>query len=198
MSLPTGQQRVLNRMEGALRASEPRLTMMYDTFARLSAGEPVTREKLSAWRLRWLRSGSTIYAVVLIPVMFVVVIIGSLLGGTARGAATCDVGYSAGGGPPLNGRASCPSGNQPAAGDTAARDAGAPCPAASGNASQPGASQPGASQPGASQPGAHLDGAAGQDSEPASRYVSLTGGEQGFSPPVRASSAAAGTPPGVC
>jgi hypothetical protein len=183
MSLPTGQQRVLNRMEGALRASEPRLTTMYDTFARLSAGEPVTREKLSAWRLRWLRSGSTIYAVVLIPVMFVAVIIGSLLGGTARGAATCDVGYSAGGGSPLNGRASCPSGTQPAVRGTAAGDTGAPCPAAAANASPP---------------GAHLDGAVGRSSEPASRYVSLTGGEQGFSPPARASSATAETPSGVC
>jgi hypothetical protein len=192
MSLPTGQQRVLNRMEGALRASEPRLTTMYDTFARLSAGEPVTRETLSAWRLRWLRSGSTIYAVVLIPVMFVVVIIGSLLGGTARGAATCDVGYSAGGGSPLNGRASCPSGTQPAVRGTAAGDTGAPCPAAAADASPPGASQSAASQS-----GAHLDGA-GHSSEPASRYVSLTAGEQGFPPPARASSATAGTPPGVC
>jgi hypothetical protein len=188
MSLPAGQQRVLNRMEAALHASEPHLSSMYGMFARLSSGEPVTQEKVAAWRLRWLRSGSAIYAVVLIPVMFAAVIIGSLLGGNARGAATCDVGYSVGGGSPQTGRASCPPGTRPAAGITAAGDTTAPCPAASSRASQSGAGQSGAG----------LDGTAGQGTEPASRYVTLTGGEQAFSPPARAGSAASGTPPGVC
>ncbi len=192
MSLPAGQQRVLNRMEAALQASEPHLTSMYNMFARLSAGEPVSHEKVSAWRLRWLRSGSAIYAVVLIPVMFAAVIVGSLLGGNARGAVTCDVGYSVGGGSPQTGRASCPPGARPA-GDTAAGGTGAPCPAASSRASQSGAGQSGAGQS-----GARLDGTVGQGTEPASRYVTLTGGEQALSPPAQAGSAASGTPPGVC
>src|SRR6266571_5110339 len=38
MSLPACQQRALDRMEGALRASEPHLTSMYAVFARLNAG----------------------------------------------------------------------------------------------------------------------------------------------------------------
>ena len=193
MSLPAGQQRVLNRIEAALQASEPRLTSMYGMFARLSAGEAVTHEKVAAWRLRWLRSGSAIYAVVLIPVMFAAVIIGSLLGGNARGATTCDVGYSVGGGPPQTGRASCPPGARPAAGDTGGGDTGVPCPAVSSRASQSGTGQSGVGQSGAG-----LDGTAGQGPEPASRYVALTGGEQALSPPARAGSTVSGTPPGVC
>ena len=54
MSLPACQQRALDRMEGALRASEPRLASMYTIFGRLNAGEPIGTERLTRSRLRWL------------------------------------------------------------------------------------------------------------------------------------------------
>jgi hypothetical protein len=95
MSLPAGQQRVLNRIDDSLQASEPHLTAMYAIFTRLSAGEPVTREKMPAGPLRWLESGSVVYAVVLIPVMFAAIITGVLAGGGARNAVTCKTSYAA-------------------------------------------------------------------------------------------------------
>lgn len=44
MGLPAGQQRVLDRMEDALRLSEPRLAAMYAMFSKLTRNE--------AWPLR--------------------------------------------------------------------------------------------------------------------------------------------------
>ena len=95
-------------MEDALRASEPHLTSMYSIFSRLSTGEPVRAERLVRKRLGWLRQGTAMYAIVLIPVMFVAIIIGALLGGSARSATACEVSYSVGGVSPLAGRPSCP------------------------------------------------------------------------------------------
>src|SRR5208283_2311890 len=108
MSLPACQQRVLDRMEGALRASEPHLTSMYAIFSRLNDGEPVGTEQLARKRLRWFQPGTAMYAIVLIPVMFAAVIIGALLGGGARSTAACEASYSVGGVSPLAGRPSCP------------------------------------------------------------------------------------------
>ncbi len=108
MSLPACQQRVLDRMEGALRASEPRLTSMYAIFTRLNAGEPVGAERLMRKRRRWLQQGTAMYAIVLIPVMFAAIIVGALLGGGARSATACEAGYSVGGVSPLSGRPVCP------------------------------------------------------------------------------------------
>ena len=68
MSLPVCQQRALDRMEGALRASEPHLASMYAIFGRLNAGEPIAAERLTRKRLR--QASTTMYAIVLIPVMF--------------------------------------------------------------------------------------------------------------------------------
>ena len=101
MSLPASQQRVLDRMEGALQASEPQLVSMFSIFDRLNAGEPVGAEPLARprpRRLRWLRAGTTIYAFVLVPVMFAMITIGALLSSRAHSVATCETGYSAGGG----------------------------------------------------------------------------------------------------
>lgn len=39
MSLPTGQQRILQKIEAALTASDPRLTSLFVIFARLTHGE---------------------------------------------------------------------------------------------------------------------------------------------------------------
>src|SRR6266702_897260 len=107
MSLPACQQRALDRMEGALRASEPHLTSMYAIFARLNAGEPIGAERLARKRLRWLQPGTAMYAIVLIPVMFAAIIVGALLGGGARSATACEASYSVGGVSPLASRPSC-------------------------------------------------------------------------------------------
>jgi hypothetical protein len=108
MSLPVCQQRVLDRMEGALRASEPHLTSMYAIFARLNAGEPIPAEPLTRRRLRWFQPGTAMYAIVLIPVMFAAIIVGALLGGGMRSAAACEASYSVGGVSPLTTRPVCP------------------------------------------------------------------------------------------
>ena len=108
MSLPACQQRVLDRMEGALRASEPHLTSMYAMFARLNASEPVRAERLARKRMRWLQQGTAMYAIVLIPVMFAAIIVGALLGGGARSATACEASYSVGGVSPLSGKPACP------------------------------------------------------------------------------------------
>jgi hypothetical protein len=108
MSLPACQQRVLDDMEVALRASEPHLAGMFSIFTRLNRDEPVGMERLIRKRARWLRPGSAVYAIVLIPVMFAAIITGVLLGGSARGATACETSYSMGGGSPLVPRPSCP------------------------------------------------------------------------------------------
>jgi hypothetical protein len=107
MSLPACQQRALDRMEGALRASEPQLASMYAIFGRLNAGEPIGAERLTRKRLRWLQAGTAMYAIVLVPVMFAAIIVGALLGGS-RSTAACEAGYSVGGVSPLSSRPSCP------------------------------------------------------------------------------------------
>ena len=105
MSLPACQQRALNHMEGALRASEPRLASMYAMFARLNVGEPIGAEQLARKR-RWVQPGTAMYTIVLVPVMFAAIIVGAVLGGS-RTTAACEAGYSVGGVSPLN-RPSCP------------------------------------------------------------------------------------------
>jgi hypothetical protein len=107
MSLPACQQRALDRMEGALRASEPRLASMYTMFGRLNADEPIGAEQLTRKRLRWLQPGTAMYAIVLVPVMFAAIIVGALLGGT-RSTAACEASYSVGGVSPLTSRPTCP------------------------------------------------------------------------------------------
>ena len=107
MSLPACQQRALNRMEGALRASEPHLASMYAIFDRLNTGEPIGAEQLTRRRRRWLQQGTAMYAIVLVPVMFAAIIVGALLGGS-RSTAACEAGYSVGGVSPLSSRPSCP------------------------------------------------------------------------------------------
>jgi hypothetical protein len=108
MALPACQQRALDRMEGALRASEPQLASMYAIFGRLNAGEPIGSERLARKRLRWLQPGTSMYAIVLVPVMFAAIIVGALLGGGMRSAAACKASYSVGGVSPLSGRPACP------------------------------------------------------------------------------------------
>jgi hypothetical protein len=108
MTLPVCQQRVLDRMEGALRASEPHLSSMYEIFSRLNAGEPIPAEPLTRKRLPWFQPGTAMYVIVLIPVMFAAIIVGALLGGGTRSATVCEASYSVGGVSPLTTRPSCP------------------------------------------------------------------------------------------
>jgi hypothetical protein len=56
MSLPVGQQRVLDDIEDVLQASEPRLASMYAIFTRLTKNElRPRREELPVGRLRLAR-----------------------------------------------------------------------------------------------------------------------------------------------
>jgi hypothetical protein len=141
VSLSASQQRMLDRMENRLRAGEPHLASMFGIFARLNAGEPVSPERLAS-RRRWRRPpGVALYAVVLFPVIFGLVIIGALLGGGAHGTRACDVGYSIGGGAGPAGRSQCQTASQPASGSRAVSPAGsgpagASCPWAAAAASQ--------------------------------------------------------------
>jgi hypothetical protein len=106
MSLPACEQRVLKNMEGALRVSEPHLAAMYAIFARLNAGEPVGAESLARGRVP--RPRAAVCAMVLIPVMFAIVVVGALLSGSARGATSCATSSPAVRGGPMLSRASCP------------------------------------------------------------------------------------------
>lgn len=168
MSLPACQRRELDQIESALRASEPHLTSMYAMFTRLNAGEPVWAERLARKPQRWLRQGTAIYAIVLIPVMFAAVIIGALLGGGGRSATACETGYSVGGVSPLAGRPSCSVSAKAAVAKTAARKT-------------------------ISATARLACATAGQ----ASRFTTLAGGNLVISPAVRVAATAAG-PPGVC
>jgi Protein of unknown function (DUF3040) len=107
MGLPAVQQRVLDRMEGALKASEPHLAAMFAIFARLSAGEAVVRESLAARRRTWWpRPGAALSALVLVPVMFAVILTGVLLGAPSH-AGTCAVGMPAAGAVPRQNQSAC-------------------------------------------------------------------------------------------
>jgi hypothetical protein len=116
VSLPAAQQRVLDRMEGALQASEPQMAGMFAIFTRLNADDPVGAEPLARppRRHRLVQRGTALYAFVLIPVMFTMIIIAAMLSSRAHSAATCEAGYSAGtGSPPWVSRPWCQvSGNQ--------------------------------------------------------------------------------------
>jgi Protein of unknown function (DUF3040) len=112
VTLPVDEQRVLSRMEDALQTSEPHLVSMFSIFTRINADEPVGDEPLARprprpRRVRWLGAGTTIYAFVLVPVMFAMITIGALLSSRAHTVATCETGYSVGGGSPWVSRPWC-------------------------------------------------------------------------------------------
>jgi hypothetical protein len=173
MSLPACQQRALDRMEGALRASEPHLTSMYAIFTRLNAHEPVGTERLVRKRLRLLQQGTALYAIVLLPVMFAAIIVGALLSGSARSATACEAGYSVGGVSPLILRPACPVPGQKTAAKTAAAMTKA-------RKTVPATTRLVCST-----------------TAPAARFTALAGYEQAFSPPAPVDATAVG-PPGRC
>lgn len=172
MSLPACQQRVLDRIERALRASEPRLTSMYAIFTRLNAGEPIGTERISRQRSRLLRQGTAMYAIALVPVMFIAIIVGALLGGGTSSAAACDAGYPVGGVSPLTSRQltsrhSCPLAGRATVVRAVARKTTLATRRTCASAGQ------------------------------AARLITLSGGDRVFLPAARAVAAAAGAP-GIC
>ncbi len=107
MGLPAVQQRVLDRMEGTLKASEPHLAAMFAIFSKLSAGEAIVRESLAARRRTWWpRPGAALSVLILVPLMFAVVLTGVLLGAPSR-AGTCAVGMPAAGTVPRDAQSVC-------------------------------------------------------------------------------------------
>jgi Protein of unknown function (DUF3040) len=128
MNLPAWQQRVLDRMESALQASEPHLASMFSIFARLNAGEPVGEEpRARPRRQRWSPSGTAFYAVVFVPIMLAMLLV-ALLGGSPSSAKTCGAGYSASGGSlPLVSQASCLAAEKTASQKTASAPAYGSC-----------------------------------------------------------------------
>lgn len=83
MSLPASEQRVLNAMEDALKASEPRMTAMFAMFGKLTRGEePTDAERLPRGRLTRLRPGTSY---LLIPVLAAVALVATLVVGLAAG-----------------------------------------------------------------------------------------------------------------
>ena len=110
MSLPAGQQRVLDGIGEALRRTEPRLASMFAIFTRLSKDEPPPRREqlaargpfaslAAAWRRppRWDISGADISRVMRTRRMMLFVselaiafvVLAALVGLTARGPAGC-------------------------------------------------------------------------------------------------------------
>jgi type IV secretory pathway TrbL component len=155
---------------------------MFTIFARLHADEPVGTELLASTRRRWPRPGNAMYAIVLIPVLFAAIIIGALLGGSARSPATCDAGYSVGGsGPPLASAISCPMSGKA----TSAR-------AVSGKTTSATVSASRALAASASCPAGSAVG-----SVSATRFTTMTGVDQAFSPSARAETTTADLP-GMC
>src|SRR5580693_9692729 len=121
MSLPASQQRVLDGMERALQASEPHMASMYAIFAQLNEGtEPLGAEPLQrrrrGLRLNPAQAGRGMYAMALIPVIFIMVVAGVLLGGSAHGLTTCGSGSAAFGGSPWISKSSCRTSGRAASG----------------------------------------------------------------------------------
>lgn len=87
MTLPARQQRVLNGIEKALRASEPQMTAKFTMFTRLVHDEgPALPEPLSGFRFQ---VSARLRAFVLVPVVFAMLLTGALLGGGSVRGSTC-------------------------------------------------------------------------------------------------------------
>jgi hypothetical protein len=113
MSLPARQERVLGRIEHSLHAGDPRLRSMFATFTKLTRGQQMPRlEQLESrsWPLRcWLKRltrprrrrrtargalaagtpGTTLRAIIIVPIMLLVLASAVLLGVGARSGSRC-------------------------------------------------------------------------------------------------------------
>ena len=83
MSLPTGQQRVLESIEGKLAESDPRLVSLFSIFTRLTLSEAMpwieqvavrpVADRLAAIRSRSRRPAARLRAMVLLPAVLTAV-----------------------------------------------------------------------------------------------------------------------------
>src|SRR5437667_11829173 len=84
MSLPASQQRVLDRIEEALRRREPRLASMFAMFNRLNIHERLpwieALEAVPWWSAKRFRAPARIRAVVLLMLAAALVVSGVFLG----------------------------------------------------------------------------------------------------------------------
>jgi hypothetical protein len=124
MGLPARQQRMLDGIEGSLRASEPQMAAMFAMFAQLTRDDgPAVREQL---RVSRLRAVTQLRGLALIPVMVAMVIVGVVLGGSGRGSVGCGGGRISGitlTGAEARIRAACGTRNQSAGSVKPAKDA---------------------------------------------------------------------------
>jgi hypothetical protein len=92
MSLPASQQRVLDRIEEALKHREPRLASMFAIFARLNIGEHLPRiealELVPWWSLRRYRGRMPARAVLFLS-LAIALIVSAVFIGTTQSSATC-------------------------------------------------------------------------------------------------------------
>ena len=103
MTLPAGQQRVLDGIAGTLQARDPRLASLFSIFTRLTGQEPMPRaEELPARRRPALparpgrrvlrrsgRSAARLRAIVIVPVVLTAIACVLLLGSLAGSQRTC-------------------------------------------------------------------------------------------------------------
>jgi hypothetical protein len=90
MSLPARQQRLLDRIERTLRATEPHMASKFAIFTRLTKDEgPARTEQLRGFRLPVLRR---LRVFGWIPMVFALLFGGALVGGTAHGVTRCGAG----------------------------------------------------------------------------------------------------------
>lgn len=90
MSLPVGQQRVLNKMDNKLCSSDPWLASLFATFTRLTLDEIMpSREELKAgFLVRFLRS-ARLKSIVVFAIALTVMTCAVFIGTDVRGAQKC-------------------------------------------------------------------------------------------------------------
>ena len=92
MGLPASQQRVLDRIEEALKKREPRLASMFAMFTRLNINERLPRiealEVLRWWSPRRYRGRLPARAVIFLS-LAIALIVSAVFIGTAQSSANC-------------------------------------------------------------------------------------------------------------
>jgi len=92
MSLPASQQRVLDRIEEALKKREPRLASMFAMFTRLNINERLPRiealEVMRWWSPRRYRGRVPARALIFLS-LAIALIVSAVFVGTTRSSANC-------------------------------------------------------------------------------------------------------------
>jgi hypothetical protein len=92
MGLPACQERILTRIEHALRQGEPHLASRFAIFTRLASGEELPRTErlvLEPWLRRWLKSAK-LRALLAVPAAMAA-LAAALFLASITGARTCPV-----------------------------------------------------------------------------------------------------------